>query len=377
MPAAAPTDRSLAAGSDATVADRALPSPRACARRSVLPVCSTTRGRTARAAVGVLAGRAALLARPDLPGPWHRAVRKPAASLAGRFQDMDVVAPADADSRRSPPPRRAGRSRRCRTMSRPGSTAERGPHGSTARTSSRRRRPARRWARRCCSASTRASGRSPRTSWTRPARAGFPFAAGGEEGAREALSELCRRFGDSGAKGGRQAALGLIYHWLQFHRSGRAKGPVEDVVREFILDTMAVDPGTVLFGRTVPTRRRHSVASLARQMKMHPEDAQPRPRHRRRPARRGSGPRGRVPFFRRGGRRGARRAGPRIGAGRSCTGADGLHPETGGVAGAERVARRDFDRARDDASHAGRRGSGLVHGLVLGRLPRFRGAAPA
>ena len=101
--------------------------------------------------------------------------------------------------------------------------------------------------------------------------AGFPFAAGGEEGVREALSELCRRFRDSRAKGGRQAALGLIYHWLQFHRSGRAKGPFEDVVREFILDTMAVDPGTVLFGRTVPTRRRHSVASLARQMKMHPK----------------------------------------------------------------------------------------------------------
>ena len=101
--------------------------------------------------------------------------------------------------------------------------------------------------------------------------AGFPFAAGGEEGVREALSELCRRFRDGGAKGGRQAALGLIYHWLQFHRSGQAKGPVEEVVREFILETMAVDPGTVLFGRTVPTRRRHSVASLARQTRMHPK----------------------------------------------------------------------------------------------------------
>ena len=100
--------------------------------------------------------------------------------------------------------------------------------------------------------------------------AGFPFVSRGEDGICEALAELLRRFRDGGARGGRQAAFGLIYHWLQARSGGRARGPVEGVVREFILETMAVEPGAVLFGETVATRRRHSVASLARQTKLHP-----------------------------------------------------------------------------------------------------------
>ncbi len=100
--------------------------------------------------------------------------------------------------------------------------------------------------------------------------AGFAVAARGEEGVREALAELLHRFRDSGAKGGRQTALGLVYRWLQFHRSAKAKGSIEDVVRGFILDTMAVEPGTVLFGQTIRERRRHSVASLAKRTKLHP-----------------------------------------------------------------------------------------------------------
>lgn len=101
--------------------------------------------------------------------------------------------------------------------------------------------------------------------------AGFAFAARGEDGIREALDLLLRRFREAGTKGGPQAAFGLIYHWLQFQRSGKAKGPVEGLARAFILETMAVEPGAVIFGEAVPTRRRHSVASLARQTKLHPK----------------------------------------------------------------------------------------------------------
>ena len=101
--------------------------------------------------------------------------------------------------------------------------------------------------------------------------AGFPFAARGEEGVREALVELHHRFRESGLRGGHQVMFGIIYRWLQFHRSGKAKGPVEEVVREYILETTAVEPGTELFGRTVRTRRRHTVPSLAKQSRLHPK----------------------------------------------------------------------------------------------------------
>ena len=197
-------------------------------------------------------------------------VRKPAASLAGRFQDMDVVAPADADleALAAAAPRREVSPLQVWFETRLDGGA--GPawlDGQDVEQASKTCEMVGAALLFGVDASVRALSEDLLDA---AGAAGFPFAAGGEEGVREALSELCRRFRDSRAKGGRQAALGLIYHWLQFHRSGRAKGPVEGVVREFILETMAVEPGAVLFGETVATRRRHSVASLARQTKLHP-----------------------------------------------------------------------------------------------------------
>lgn len=45
--------------------------------------------------------------------------------------------------------------------------------------------------------------------------------------------------------------------------------PVRDVVREFVLDTMPIDPGTTLFDLAVDGRRRHSLASLSRSTGVH------------------------------------------------------------------------------------------------------------
>jgi hypothetical protein len=70
-------------------------------------------------------------------------------------------------------------------------------------------------------------------------------------------------------KGGPQAAFGRLYQWLQFAKNEKDPGPIRDVVRDFIIENMAADPGTKLFGTVVEIRRRHSVASLARQSGLH------------------------------------------------------------------------------------------------------------
>lgn len=105
--------------------------------------------------------------------------------------------------------------------------------------------------------------------WDAAGAAGFEHAARGEEGIRSALDELlCRLRRDEG-KGGPQAAFGRLFQWLQFNKSSKARGPIREVVREFILDSMRIEPGNRLFGEVVETRRRHSVATLARLKKLH------------------------------------------------------------------------------------------------------------
>lgn len=100
---------------------------------------------------------------------------------------------------------------------------------------------------------------------------GFAAAAGGQDGVRGALEQIDRNSRETWTKGaGPQAGLGRIYQWLQFNKSSRDPGPIWDLVRAFILDTMAIGPGTNLFGEVVVARRRHSVASLAKETGVHP-----------------------------------------------------------------------------------------------------------
>jgi hypothetical protein len=242
-------------------------------RTTFCPACLLADARPDRPGRGRRVGRASWLFSPVRTCPVHDVAlfRSAATSLAERFQDMDAVAPADADLEAlvAAAPRREISPLQVWFETRLDGGA--GPawlDGQNVEQASKTCEMVGAALLFGVDASVRALSEDQLDA---AGAAGFPFAAGGEEGVREALSELCRRFRDGGAKGGRQAALGLIYHWLQFHRSGQAKGPVEEVVREFILGTMAVDPGTVLFGRTVPTRRRHSVASLAKRTRLHPK----------------------------------------------------------------------------------------------------------
>ena len=105
--------------------------------------------------------------------------------------------------------------------------------------------------------------------WDAAGAAGFEVAARGEGGIRSALEEMLHRGRRDEVKGGPQAAFGRLFQWLQFNRSSKSRGPIREVLREFILDSMAIEPGTRLLGEVVETRRRHSVASLAKLKKLH------------------------------------------------------------------------------------------------------------
>lgn len=100
---------------------------------------------------------------------------------------------------------------------------------------------------------------------------GFRHAERGEAGFREALRQVQDRPGAHHRNGGPQAAFGFLYAALQFNRTGRSPGPIREVVRDHILDTFALEAGTVLFGEVVSTPRKHSVQTLARRFSEHPK----------------------------------------------------------------------------------------------------------
>jgi hypothetical protein len=101
--------------------------------------------------------------------------------------------------------------------------------------------------------------------------AGFAHASNGEEGIRAALHVLFEASWQRSANGGPQQAFGFLYNWLQFKKNRKPCGPIREVVRDFILEHFPVEPGTLLFGEELTQRRKHTVATLARQMSEHPK----------------------------------------------------------------------------------------------------------
>jgi len=111
----------------------------------------------------------------------------------------------------------------------------------------------------------------PDAAWHCAGHVGFEFTLRGEAGIREALQSLFDQFVDDGLKGGPQKVFGRLYQWLQFNKNARPKGPIRDVVRDFIMDRFPLEIGDDLFGEPVAVRRVHTVGSLARVTGQHPK----------------------------------------------------------------------------------------------------------
>lgn len=107
--------------------------------------------------------------------------------------------------------------------------------------------------------------------WREAGGAGFALASKGEDGVREGLQEALSQFNSNGGRGGPQKAFGRLYQWLQFNANDKPFGPIRETVREFILDSFPVEPGSDLFGASVETLRVHSVHSLAKATGDHPK----------------------------------------------------------------------------------------------------------
>ncbi|WP_171169422.1 TniQ family protein [Ruegeria sp. HKCCA0370] len=107
--------------------------------------------------------------------------------------------------------------------------------------------------------------------WDQAAKVGYEFTSKGEEGIREALRYLLSNSERSQSQSGPQGTFGGLFHWAQADRGVKHIGPFKEVFREFILDNVRVEPGTLLFGSVVDQARVHSVASLARKYALHPK----------------------------------------------------------------------------------------------------------
>ncbi|UWP97796.1 TniQ family protein [Aliiroseovarius crassostreae] len=107
--------------------------------------------------------------------------------------------------------------------------------------------------------------------WDRAGRLGFEIASKGEEEIYGFFRQVLAEFPDRSARNGAQAVFGRLFQWLQFNRTKRDPGPIRGLLRNFIVEEMAVSPGKLLLGEVVETRKRHSAKSLADQYNLHPK----------------------------------------------------------------------------------------------------------
>jgi len=104
--------------------------------------------------------------------------------------------------------------------------------------------------------------------------AGFHHAARGADGICEALRTVQDRGGVRRQNSGPQATFGFFYNALQFDQKRKSFGPIREVARNYILDHFAIEAGTMLLGKEVTVPRKHTAHTLARRFSEHPRTVQ-------------------------------------------------------------------------------------------------------
>ncbi|MCQ0093518.1 TniQ family protein [Roseovarius sp. M141] len=99
--------------------------------------------------------------------------------------------------------------------------------------------------------------------------AGFEAASQGLDGIYSILDEIVQDATKENRFGGVRTALGEIYISLRSNNSNRDAGPLKDVVRDFIIEHLPVEPGSELLDGKVAHRKRHNVASLSKVSGIH------------------------------------------------------------------------------------------------------------
>lgn len=101
------------------------------------------------------------------------------------------------------------------------------------------------------------------TEWDQAGATGFAITSAGEGAIREALRDVQANAARNPGKVGGRKVLGALYDWLSAGRTAKEPGDIKRILREHMIETMAIAPGETILGETITERRFHSVESLA------------------------------------------------------------------------------------------------------------------
>ncbi|MGP9820032.1 TniQ family protein [Salinarimonas sp. NSM] len=107
--------------------------------------------------------------------------------------------------------------------------------------------------------------------WHRAGAAGYDIAAGGEDRIRDFLADVRDACPSDAGQIGMRVIFGTLNEWLAHGDEIGEAGPLRDVLRRFVTDTMPVGPGDVVLGHTVQHRTLHSVYTLHKTSGAHPK----------------------------------------------------------------------------------------------------------
>ncbi|WP_347918998.1 TniQ family protein [Paracoccus marcusii] len=110
------------------------------------------------------------------------------------------------------------------------------------------------------------------TDWNVASSNGWSHVRQGEAGVQLGLEMLQGRALEQGMVGHRNrfATFGMLYRWLSSPKLTKDPGPIREVLRRHIIDTMDTKPGEVLLGETVEIPRWSSISSIAKSSGVHP-----------------------------------------------------------------------------------------------------------
>ena len=109
------------------------------------------------------------------------------------------------------------------------------------------------------------------TEWNVASSNGWSYVRQGEAGVQLGLEMLQGRALEQGMVGHRNrfATFGMLYRWLSSPKLTKDPGPIREVLRRHIIDTMDTQPGEVVLGETVEIPRWSSISSIAKSSGVH------------------------------------------------------------------------------------------------------------
>jgi len=99
----------------------------------------------------------------------------------------------------------------------------------------------------------------------RAGRVGFAYTARGEAGIREALEDQFRNFDNATGTPGARKIFGCFYNAIAGSKSLKDPGDIARILRDVIIERIALPAGRKVLGKNLAERRLHTVASLAKE----------------------------------------------------------------------------------------------------------------